>query len=375
MTAGYPDIYTRNEIVGNTCIETYTPKNSMEPDPILCLFFSECTETSGTDWIGILQRFHTLKRLTQSSPEFPVEMEALLSSLRSTPHLAALRLKVTCLDMSWAVWTLSLPHTCPGLKDIVVAEAVCDDERSVCTYISTEESNHNTSTRYMDFSDDLWLQQHPEKYPFYDEFSNVFFEIVIPPPNAVISSISFTLRSSPEIFSFNWKDFLMNLHLMKNKDSPTFDEHQGALLTSLHSLPIKQLSIERLCLTDTWTQGIVSLIQTCLSIEKLHLTASCSGHSLMNAVQLLQKSNIRSDCTLVVVGCRKCTDQCTENKHLSCNQKMKITINGKYVKMERIYPDDDYYPDDEPDIPDPIFYLGVDNWETEDEQDGDEDAG
>ncbi|XP_041927603.1 NACHT, LRR and PYD domains-containing protein 1 homolog isoform X2 [Alosa sapidissima] len=363
-------------------------KTPMEPDPALSLSFSESTETSGADWVGILQRFHTLKRLTQS-PEFPGEMEALLSSLGSTPHLTELTLEVTCLNMSWAVWTLSLLHTCPGLAVIRMIEQICGDEQSVCSCISIEKIEDEIASRGL----------YTLSFRNFTAHSDVIFKDSTPPPDPALNTITLMLPQSSEMSSFDWKDILLKLHPMKNnKENPTLDEHQGALLTFLHSLPIQKLLIEVPCLTDTWAQGIVSLIEMCLSIKQLRLGEGTGwwwpcGFLLESGVQLLKNSKIRSDCTLLVKGlrCKKTTDQCTDNKNnRRCNRRITITIEGEAVQED--WPDlfdyefsddfvddsddyncDDYYSDDE-----------VSDWDTEDntmarppedEKGGDEDAG
>ncbi|XP_062378837.1 NACHT, LRR and PYD domains-containing protein 1 homolog isoform X2 [Sardina pilchardus] len=320
ITAGYfYDLKFINSAVLNPWRPQTTRKNTPMPEPALSLSFSESTETSGADWIGILQRFHTLKNVTQSSPEFPGEMEALLSSLHSTPHLTALDVAVTCLDMSWAVWTLSLYHTCPGLA-VRMTEPTWGNEQSVCSHMSIKKNILSL-----------------ENFTLYSDES---IQDSTPPP--AFSTITLTLPQSWEMSSFDWKDIVLKLHQVKNNtENPTLDEYQGALLTSLHSLPIQKLFMEVPCLTDTWAQGIVSLIQMCLTIKQLHLHVGKPGFPrrflLESPVQLLKNSKLRSDCTLMVEGvrCKKTTDQCTDDKnHPRCNRRMKITIEGEAVQED-----------------------------------------
>ncbi|XP_062378834.1 NACHT, LRR and PYD domains-containing protein 1 homolog isoform X2 [Sardina pilchardus] len=394
ITAGY---FHHPEIARTIVIPCGTQKPyekpPMQPDPALSLSFSESTETSGTVWIGILQRFHTLKKLTQS-PDSPGEMEALLSSLHSTPHLTALNVEVTCLDMSWAVWTLSLYHTCPGLA-VSVIEQVWGNEQSVCSWISIEKNKDETASCGL----------YTLSFRNFTALSDVIFKDSTPPPNPALNKIKLTLPQSSEMSSFDWEDILLKLHLMRNnKENPTLDEHQGAFFTSLHSLPVQMLFMEVPCLTDTWAQRIVSLVQMCLSIKQLHLHVGTVGQwerpyglLLENVIQLLKNSNTRSDCTIKIEGvrCKKTTDQCTDNEnHRRCNQDMTITIEGEAVQED--WPDmfDEYndYDDDPDDYLDYYEHDDLnseyDDWNSvwdsedntmarpsEDEQGGDEDAG
>ncbi|XP_030629218.1 NACHT, LRR and PYD domains-containing protein 3-like [Chanos chanos] len=114
-----------------------------------------------------------------------------------------------------------------------------------------------------------------------------------------------------------------------------FDEQFHGLLSFLHSVPgLKEVHMTVWRLTESYAARILSLIQTCPSLQNISFKAVEyeEGFLLEEGLRLLQHSQIRPDCTLTVEGlrCTKPTDQCTELRQWGqdCNQKVKLPFCG-----------------------------------------------
>ncbi|XP_030629296.1 NACHT, LRR and PYD domains-containing protein 3-like [Chanos chanos] len=126
-----------------------------------------------------------------------------------------------------------------------------------------------------------------------------------------------------------------------------FDEQLDGLLSFLHSVPgLKEVHMTVWRLTESYAARILSLIQTCPSLQDISFKAVEyeEGLLLEEGIRLLQHSQIRPDCTLTVEGlrCTKPTDQCTKLKHrkLTCNQRVKLqfyltSVSIKYKELVR----------------------------------------
>uniref|UniRef100_A0A8C1KCB1 Uncharacterized protein n=1 Tax=Cyprinus carpio TaxID=7962 RepID=A0A8C1KCB1_CYPCA len=149
-----------------------------------------------------------------------------------------------------------------------------------------------------------------------------------------VLNISLTCPQS-EIFSTDWSRFLQKLSKTGRlaDNSSALDEHVSLLLSSFHSVGLKMLDLELVSLNKSWASGIISLIQTCTSLQQL--SVSVTGLLLEEGHTLLKKSLTDPHCTVIIEGrkCSKPTDQCKEQdwSH-SCNEKVKIHFKPKELE-------------------------------------------
>uniref|UniRef100_A0A9J7Z8V8 Uncharacterized protein n=1 Tax=Cyprinus carpio carpio TaxID=630221 RepID=A0A9J7Z8V8_CYPCA len=83
-------------------------------------------------------------------------------------------------------------------------------------------------------------------------------------------NISLTCPQS-EISSTDWTLFLQRLSKTEKvaDDSSALDEHVSLLLSSFHSVGLKTLDLKLVSLNKSWASGIISLVQTCTSLQQL----------------------------------------------------------------------------------------------------------
>uniref|UniRef100_A0A8C1D5D3 Uncharacterized protein n=1 Tax=Cyprinus carpio carpio TaxID=630221 RepID=A0A8C1D5D3_CYPCA len=143
-----------------------------------------------------------------------------------------------------------------------------------------------------------------------------------------------------EISSIDWTLFLQRLSKTGKvaEDSSALDEHVSLLLSSFHSVGLKTLDLKLVSLNESWASGIISLIQTCTSLQQL--SVGVTGLLLEEGLMLLKKSLTDPHCTVIIEGmkCSKPTDQCKEQdwSH-SCNEKVKIHFTPKFLeKLEEL---------------------------------------
>ncbi|XP_051554294.1 NACHT, LRR and PYD domains-containing protein 1 homolog [Myxocyprinus asiaticus] len=84
--------------------------------------------------------------------------------------------------------------------------------------------------------------------------------------------ISLTCPHS-EMSSTDWTLILQRLGKTRKltKDSSECDEHVTLLLSSFHSVGLKKIDLNVVSLTESWASGIISLIQTCYSLQELSI--------------------------------------------------------------------------------------------------------
>uniref|UniRef100_A0A8C1PZD3 RING-type domain-containing protein n=1 Tax=Cyprinus carpio TaxID=7962 RepID=A0A8C1PZD3_CYPCA len=124
-----------------------------------------------------------------------------------------------------------------------------------------------------------------------------------------------------------------NLHFCS---SSALDEHVSLLLSSFHSVGLKMLYLKLVSLNESWASGIISLVQTCTSLQQLNV--SVTGLLLEEVLVLLKTSLNDPHCTVIIKGrkCSKSTDQCKEQdwSH-SCNEKVEIHFKPKVLEKLR----------------------------------------
>ncbi|XDV27988.1 hypothetical protein PO909_031417 [Leuciscus waleckii] len=154
------------------------------------------------------------------------------------------------------------------------------------------------------------------------------------PSFPAVFNISLTCSHS-EISSTDWTLFLQTLSKAGkvSEDSSALDEHVSLLLSSFPSVGLKKLDLKLFSLNESWASGIISLVQTCTSLQQL--SVSVTGLLLEEGLVLLKKSLMDPHCTVTIEGrkCSKLTDQCREQdwSH-SCNEKVKIHFKPKVLE-------------------------------------------
>ncbi|KAG7472866.1 hypothetical protein MATL_G00113770 [Megalops atlanticus] len=252
------------------------------------------SELFNISWKSFVQMLYKCedKPMTEIGEDFEEKMDALLSVLPSVSGLKKVKMKMSDLTVNWAVRILSLIQTCPSLQCITIDLNGSYAER-FCSSLTVSSTNG-----------DLTLT-----CP-YSEMSNI-----------------------------NWTRFLEIFYRLKGllEISPEFNEHVNALLSFLNSVPgLKFLSVEVASLTESWVTRILSLIQTCPSLQCVSLKVyglSVDGLLLEEGICLLEDSQKRPECALIVHGsrCTKLTDQCTERENicsLPCNQRVKLLYHN-----------------------------------------------
>ncbi|RXN27213.1 LRR and PYD domains-containing 3-like protein [Labeo rohita] len=90
------------------------------------------------------------------------------------------------------------------------------------------------------------------------------------PSFPAVLNISFTCPQS-EISSNDWAVFLQRLSEAEQfaESSSALDEFVFLLLSSFHFGGLKKLNLKLVSLNESWTSGIISLVQTCTSLQEL----------------------------------------------------------------------------------------------------------
>ncbi|XP_042565601.1 NACHT, LRR and PYD domains-containing protein 1 homolog [Clupea harengus] len=102
----------------------------------------------------------------------------------------------------------------------------------------------------------------------------------------------------------------------------------------LETLPdLEKVELKVRCLTESWARWILNLIHTCPTLKEVELhTGFEEGLLLEEGISLLQESNKRPDCTVILNGrrCTKPSGKCGEGDEpkLDCNQRVKIQMRG-----------------------------------------------
>ncbi|RXN20112.1 LRR and PYD domains-containing 3-like protein [Labeo rohita] len=99
----------------------------------------------------------------------------------------------------------------------------------------------------------------------------------------------------------DWTLFLQRLSKEEkiSEDSSALDEHVSLLLSSFHSVGLKMLDLKLVSLNESWASGIISLVQTCTSLQQLSV---CADLLLEEGVMLLKKSLTDPHCTVIIEG-------------------------------------------------------------------------
>ncbi|XP_073705456.1 NACHT, LRR and PYD domains-containing protein 1 homolog [Garra rufa] len=154
------------------------------------------------------------------------------------------------------------------------------------------------------------------------------------PSFPAVSNIRLTCPQS-EISSTDWTLFLQRLSKAGKvaEVSPALDEDVSLLLSSFHSVGLKMLDLKVVILNENWASGIISLIQSCTSLQEL--SVNVTGLLLEEGLMLLKKSLTDPHCTVIIEGrkCSKLTSHCKEEhwSH-SCNEKVEILFKPNVLK-------------------------------------------
>ncbi|RXN27210.1 LRR and PYD domains-containing 3-like protein [Labeo rohita] len=161
-----------------------------------------------------------------------------------------------------------------------------------------------------------------------------------------------------EISSTDWTLFLQRLSKTGKvaEVSSALDEHVSLLLSSFHSVGLKTLDLKVVVLNESWASGIISLVQTCTSLQELSspesneqvdslfsfLHSVCDLKSVELIIFSLNQSWALRILTLIQAcsslqeirrKCSKLTDQCKEEQwNHSCNEKVEIHFKPNILK-------------------------------------------
>ncbi|XP_048020088.1 NACHT, LRR and PYD domains-containing protein 1 homolog isoform X3 [Megalobrama amblycephala] len=154
------------------------------------------------------------------------------------------------------------------------------------------------------------------------------------PSFPAVLNISLTCSRS-EISNTDWTLFSQTLSKAGKlaEDSSALEDHVSLLLSSFHSVGLKKLYLKVFSLNESWASGIISLVQTCTSLQEI--SVSVTGLLLEEGLVLLKKSLTDPHCTVTIEGrkCIKLTDQCTEQDwSQSCNEKVEIHFKPKVLE-------------------------------------------
>ncbi|XP_073704816.1 NACHT, LRR and PYD domains-containing protein 1 homolog [Garra rufa] len=155
------------------------------------------------------------------------------------------------------------------------------------------------------------------------------------PSFPAVLNISLTCPQS-EISSTDWTVFLQRLSEMGKvaENSSALDEHVSLLLSSFHSVGLKMLNLKLVSLNESWASGIISLVQSCTSLQELRV--SVTGLLLEEGLILLQKSLTDPHCTVIIEG-RECSKPTEENWSHSINEKVEIHFKPNVLeKLEEL---------------------------------------
>ncbi|KAK9980090.1 hypothetical protein ABG768_013487 [Culter alburnus] len=111
------------------------------------------------------------------------------------------------------------------------------------------------------------------------------------PSFPAILNISLTCSHS-EISNTDWTLFLQTLKAEKTAED--------LLLSSFHSLGFKKLYLKVFSLNESWATGIISLVQTCTSLQEI--SVSVTGLLLEEELEFLYESLKDSHCTVIIEG-------------------------------------------------------------------------
>uniref|UniRef100_A0A8C1ZX34 Uncharacterized protein n=1 Tax=Cyprinus carpio TaxID=7962 RepID=A0A8C1ZX34_CYPCA len=118
------------------------------------------------------------------------------------------------------------------------------------------------------------------------------------PSFPAVLNITLTCPQS-EISSTDWTLFLQRLSKTEKvaKVSSALDEHVSLLLSSFHSVGLKTLDLKLVVLNESWASGIISLVQTCTSLQQLSVEEEIyNDESLFSSLSvLLCDKDIRLD--------------------------------------------------------------------------------
>ncbi|XP_030629299.1 NACHT, LRR and PYD domains-containing protein 3-like [Chanos chanos] len=256
------------------------------------------------------------------SPETDEQLDALLFFLCSVSGLRKVHLKVRKLTRSWSTMIFSLMPTCSSLQHISSPE-FDEQVEALLNFLHTVPGLKKVELK-LNILTESWaarilsfIQTHPSLRP-------------VSLTMAKSLACPFPITGTPHGRG-GW------CHKVKEE----FDEQTNALLSVVDSIPgLKRVKLNVIRLTESWASRIISLIQSCTSLQDISFKAGSEldGFLLEEGIRLLQHSQKRPDCTLTVEGmrCSKDTDQCTEDERWSpkdCNRIVKLQFHGESLTV------------------------------------------
>ncbi|XP_030629288.1 NACHT, LRR and PYD domains-containing protein 3-like [Chanos chanos] len=241
-------------------------------------------------------------------------VQQVLSSLNKQRSLGLVSLTVKTITTSTVVMLSEVfqNETAPGYISVEVNE---DSVESFCSSLSVSVINGDFR---LSVEDNRWMLR--------------FSEISSPQTEPSLLAISLTCPHS-QISSINWTTFIQIIYGVKisRENSPEFDGQFDALLSFLRSVSgLKEVYLNVNSLTESWASRILSLIQTCPSLQDISFKTGEDGEDLFfeEEIRLLQHCEEVPDPTLTVegMGCMTPTDECTEQSQWTQNCNLNVNL-------------------------------------------------
>ncbi|XP_062374826.1 NACHT, LRR and PYD domains-containing protein 1 homolog isoform X2 [Sardina pilchardus] len=285
-------------------------------------------------------------------------VQQVLSALTRQKSVGAVSLSVKTITSRTAETLLHfVQNTQITELSVEMPELTSDDKENICSFLSFGK---------VDSSFKLTAAHHPSSaHPSNPQaaLSNPQEEAALSSPQeeaalsnpqaaASLSSMSLTLPLSSQLQPTDCTAFLHALHSVRERDQrhpsgADSEEHLSPLVSCVGSLAgLKKVELVVGCLTVSWANRILSLMQGCPSLEELRLITgqrigqNLPGDGLLHeeGLQLLQFSQKSPDCALILVGRMQSSpsDCCTSGQQWeqSCNRPVIIQIKGQ-TRLEK----------------------------------------
>ncbi|XP_056600543.1 uncharacterized protein LOC130418425 isoform X3 [Triplophysa dalaica] len=287
--------------------------NSMSPLTYLTLTLSKTSGGTSSDWRTFLAAYNQCKGINIGGSQFNECIDALLLSLYSLSGLIQLDMSTGSLTENWAPKILSLCYAYYSLQNICLR--VDNDRRhsdlNVCSSLNITKKVK-------------------------DSMVTVDIQAAHKTIRTIPSCISFTLPCST-ILKIDGHELLETLDLLKGleENCEEHEEYLGDLMSILLSVPgLQRVTLNIGNLTETWVRRILSLAEVCPDLHeiKCHCIEG-AGLVLEENVGILQRSQMDSDCLIIITGVKlgKGSDMSNHMRMVtssasSCNERVKLTF-------------------------------------------------
>ncbi|XP_030629224.1 uncharacterized protein LOC115811245 [Chanos chanos] len=287
----------------------------------LVLNVNSLTQSWAARILSLIQTCPSLQDIRYT--DLDEQFDALLCFLSSVSGLERVHLNVNSLTESCAVRILFLIQTCPSLQDIRL-EVGSNSDEGLCSLLIVSVTNGDFRSPELGLRDQL--DSLLSFLNFVPGLKRVDLDVDSLTESWATRILSL-IQTCPSLQDIRWTctetsyqctklghhsdgcNLRVNLQLCgENFNSTEFDEQFHDLLSFLCSVPgLKDVHMTVWRLTESYAARILSLIQTCPSLQDISFKAGDVGKGLLleEGIRLLQHSQIRPDCTLTVEGCVK----------------------------------------------------------------------